>query len=102
CHREERQGDTMPMMYGWNGDWGGMLLAMLLNAAVWIISLGLLIWAVSRAFADRAPSTGQPSIGPSAIEILRQRYARGEIDAATFDEMHRRLEATTTSAGARG
>ena len=29
-----------------------------------------------------------------ALEILRQRYARGEIDAATFDQMRERLEAS--------
>jgi hypothetical protein len=26
------------------------------------------------------------------MEILRQRYARGEIDAAAFDEMRARIE----------
>ncbi len=29
----------------------------------------------------------------SAMEILRQRYARGEIDAVTFDQMRERLQA---------
>jgi hypothetical protein len=32
--------------------------------------------------------------GPSAIEILRQRYARGEIDTATFEQMRERLAAS--------
>jgi hypothetical protein len=31
-------------------------------------------------------------VGPAAIEILRQRYARGEIDAETFERMRARLE----------
>jgi hypothetical protein len=31
----------------------------------------------------------------SALEILQQRYARGEIDAATFDQMRERLEASS-------
>ncbi len=35
-----------------------------------------------------------PPQGPSALEILRQRYARGEIDAATFEQMRERLEST--------
>ena len=91
----------MPMMYGWNGDWGGMLLAMLLNAVVWIALIGLLIWGVSRVFVNRGPSANQPDRGPSALEILRQRYARGEIDTATFDEMRRRLEAGETPVGVR-
>ncbi|MBO0783646.1 MAG: SHOCT domain-containing protein, partial [Ktedonobacteraceae bacterium] len=29
---------------------------------------------------------------PSALEMLRQRYVRGEIDEATFDRMRTRLE----------
>lgn len=84
------------MMYGWNGDWGGMFLAMVLNAVVWIGLIGLLIWAVSRFFTQRGPSTGpftgQPQSGPSALEILGQRYARGEIDEATFERMRQQLE----------
>jgi putative membrane protein len=83
----------MPMMYGWNGDWGGMLLPMLLNAAVWIVLIGLLIWGLSRLFTQRAPTTEWPDVGPSALEILRQRYARGEIDEATFERMRAQLEA---------
>ncbi len=31
----------------------------------------------------------------SALEILRQRYARGEIDDVTFQQMRERLEAPT-------
>jgi uncharacterized membrane protein len=30
------------------------------------------------------------------MEILRQRYARGEIDTATFEQMRERLEASGT------
>ncbi len=37
---------------------------------------------------------GQPPSQLSAMEILRQRYARGEINAATFDSMRERLENT--------
>jgi len=36
-----------------------------------------------------------PQHQPSAIEILRQRYARGEINEETFHQMQERLEAST-------
>ncbi|GHO64193.1 hypothetical protein KSC_030850 [Ktedonobacter sp. SOSP1-52] len=32
--------------------------------------------------------------GPDAMEVLRQRYARGEIDATSFEQMRERLESS--------
>ncbi len=34
---------------------------------------------------------------PSALEILKQRYARGEIDTVTFENMRERLESSPSS-----
>ena len=84
------------MMYGnWNGDWGAMFLTMLLNGVVWIALIGLFIWAMSRLLGQRSPSTGRLDASASALEILRQRYARGEIDDATFARMRQQLEASS-------
>jgi putative membrane protein len=81
----------MPMMwYGYG--WGGMLL-MLLSMFLWFAALGLLVWALIRWLTERTPGAGLTS--PSAIEMLRQRYARGEIDAATFQQMRDELEGTS-------
>jgi putative membrane protein len=76
----------------------------------WIVILALLIMAIVRRFSWRnrywqpyqgptytpgmRPNTGMPPVQPSAMEILRQRYARGEIDAVTFDQMRERLESS--------
>jgi putative membrane protein len=43
-----------------------------------------------------ASSRGTPPAQPSASDILDQRYARGEIDAATYDQMRERLSDTNT------
>jgi putative membrane protein len=71
----------------------------------WFILLVLLIMALVRGFGYRRwhapvypyrfgfPQTQQYG-QPSALDILRQRYARGEIDATTFEQMRERLEAT--------
>lgn len=81
------------MMWGYpTTNWWGMFFFMLLNAVVWIAIVGLLVWALTRWLSSRTPTTRDPSAGPSAMEILRMRYARGEIDADTFERMRRQLE----------
>jgi putative membrane protein len=86
------------MMWGYGFSWGGMFL-MLLGMALWIALLVVLVWAIIRWLDRRntAPPTqgpGKPATGPSALEILRQRYARGKIDTATFEQMRERLAAS--------
>ena len=72
------------MIWDYGFSWGGMFL-MMLSMALWIALLVVLVWALIRWIDRRntVPSTQQSGIsvsGPSAMEILRQRYARGEID----------------------
>ncbi len=66
---------------------------------LWGVLGGLLIWGLIRWFASgnrwrHSYHPNQPPGAPSALEILRQRYARGDIDAATFEQMRERLEHT--------
>ncbi len=84
------------MMWGYYGSglgWGGVLL-MTLSMVFWFAVLGLLIWALVRWITHyAAPRGGAPIQEMSPREILEQRYARGEIDAATFEQMRERLDA---------
>ena len=84
------------MMWGYDFGWGGMLL----TTIFWIALLVVLVWVLIRWINGRTktsvpPYTSAPPAGPSALEILRQRYARGEIDTATFEQMRERLEASS-------
>jgi putative membrane protein len=76
--------------------WG---LIPLLGTIFWIALLVLLVWALIHWLTMRnVPLIGYqptpPVYPPSALEILHQRYARGEIDDMTFQQMRERLEAS--------
>jgi putative membrane protein len=78
------------MMWGYGYGWWPGMIAMSLSFLFFVALLAVLSWALVRWLGGR-PLTSGPSAGPSALEILRQRYARGEIDTATYEEMRQRL-----------
>jgi putative membrane protein len=87
------------MMWGFGHGLWLLLPLLFLGRFFWIIVLALLIGALIRRFSFRYRQTpfynyNVPPVQPSALDILRQRYARGEIDAVTFDQLRERLEAT--------
>lgn len=70
-----------------------------LGSLFWLVVLGLAIWLLVRWITRHQTGANPPHPGtspnpPSAVEILRQRYARGEIDEATFMRMRAHLEET--------
>ena len=85
-------------MWGYGLNWLSMTL-MMLGSTLWMVLLVVLVWAVIRWLNQQTTSstrqtTTLPGSGPTAREILNQRYARGEIDATTFEQMRERLEAS--------
>lgn len=65
------------------------MLMMVLSSLLLIALIAVLIWAVVSWLNEKNANTTTPS----AMEVLRRRYARGEIDTATFEQMRERLEA---------
>ncbi|HEU0025775.1 MAG TPA: SHOCT domain-containing protein [Ktedonobacterales bacterium] len=88
------------MMWGYGWGVPGFLM-MGFAGLIWLALLGLAIFAVVRLLGSRASAESTPVGGPSAMEILRQRYARGEIDDATFAQMRERLEGGQDNMGVR-
>lgn len=78
--------------YGYNGP--GMFAWMIISSVIWLGLIGVAVWALVRWVGTRTPAStplSTPAAGPSAQEILRQRFARGEIDQATFERMQAAL-----------
>jgi putative membrane protein len=74
-------------MMGWNLD-GGAWLGMGFGMLVWLVLGVIAVWLIVRGLIalDRTRTDGPPRSTPD--EILRERFARGEIDA---EEYERRL-----------
>jgi putative membrane protein len=83
--------------YGTTYGWGGMLL-MLFSMLFWFALLGALIFGLVR-WVTRSGATSATPGNPSALEILQQRYARGEIDDATFERMRQQLLGSASTSG---
>ncbi|MFO8032049.1 MAG: SHOCT domain-containing protein [Desulfohalobiaceae bacterium] len=83
-------------MHPWGGMMGGMgWMGLIFNLAFWIlllIALVLLIkWLLqSTKPPERQSHSGQDSPG-RALEILKERYANGEIDREEFEQKKKDL-----------
>jgi len=83
-------------MMGWYQDgmgWGGWIVMSLVMVAFW----ALVVFAVVAIFRE-ASSSSRPadrSTDRDAMQILEERFARGEIDA---EEFHKRADVLRTGA----
>lgn len=77
----------------WNHmGWGwGMGFGMIGMALFWIVVIVGIVALVRWLAAGGAPASTPPS--KTAMELLRERYARGEIDKTEFEEKKRDLTA---------
>jgi putative membrane protein len=68
--------------------WGGLGLSALLTVLFWVAIITLGVWIVGDLAAGRVSHVP----AESASEILRQRYARGEISRTDYETLRRDLE----------
>jgi putative membrane protein len=73
----------MTMHWGWDGGWWMMGIGTL----VWVVVLVVVVWLVVKAVntADRRPADGRGE-RDEALDLLRRRFANGEIDADEFEQ----------------
>jgi putative membrane protein len=81
------------MMSGFGGGWTSwtMYLGMIV---FWVAVVALVIWGV-KALAGPAAAHSVPQVSEvpreTAADVLKRRYAAGEIDAAEFEQKRRDL-----------
>lgn len=76
------------MMYYYGNGYGFGILSFLLNLLWWVLIIALIIWAIRALRHGRVwyTDTKMP------LDILKERYAKGEIDKAEFQEKKKDLE----------
>jgi len=75
------------MIYGFDGYGGWWLMGMGMMVLFWIAMILLAIWVV-RSLFPRQMRSGHDQ----ALETLQQRHAKGEINAAEYEQARARLE----------
>jgi putative membrane protein len=74
-------------------DGGLFLVFLIIPVAFWVGLIALIFlgirWLIRQNATDRSRIAQPPE--DTALELLRQRYARGEIDAAEYEERRRTL-----------
>ena len=79
-------------MWGAMDGWGpGMGWFMLSHALWWVLIIVGLVWLVMWVSGRGPAGRGRTASEDRALTVLRERYARGEIDEAEFEERKRVL-----------
>jgi putative membrane protein len=86
-------------VFGWQGSGYGMMGGMMggfgsmgLMSIIWLLVIGLIIWALAASVRGSDESKSSDSSRPdSAFEILKKRYARGEINKEEYNEKSKEL-----------
>ena len=74
------------------GGWGMMLLGPILLLVLLAVLIGGVVWAAQAATRGGISAGGGRIGGETSLEILKRRYASGEITKDQFDEMKRAIE----------
>lgn len=81
---------------GWGWGWGPTLIGMTLMLLFWVAVIPVVVYVVRTFGHDGRPRRGAEVAEDHALATLRERYARGEIDHAEYEERRRMLTTETT------
>jgi putative membrane protein len=80
-----------PQMMGWHGGWGGMILGPLLMILVPVLLIVAVLLAVRRFWPSSTGRSPAQTVPQTPLDILKERFARGDIDKQEYEERRRIL-----------
>ena len=87
-HGSTKGADMMDMMNNGNGAW--MMSGMwVMSGLFWLLIIAGVVLLVR--WLARRPDQGKTSLDDSLVDILKRRYANGEIDRETFEKMKQEM-----------
>lgn len=86
------------MMGGWGMGFGGF--GFLWMAIFWIVILAVVFWFLGSLFPRSNTAQPPTKTNESPLDIVKQRYARGEISRAEYETLLHDLEASRTAGSA--
>ena len=78
---------SCPMGYGFGGGFGGGYLGMFIGIIIWALIIAGVVWLVIQLTKNKQNGSQQDT-----KDILKARYAKGEIDKKKFETMSKELE----------
>jgi putative membrane protein len=92
--------DLLVYMPGAMGGWGGLWWPfMLIPLLLWGVFLSLLVWLAVRVISRGRGAARPGATIDSAEEILRERFARGDISAEEYEKSMKALRDTPPRKG---
>ena len=77
--------------YGWDWGWGHMVFGSLMMILFWGGIIVVIVFAVRSFGGGSSHGATPPTSRNKAVDILQERFARGEIDKQEFEERKRSL-----------
>jgi putative membrane protein len=78
-------------MMGWGGGWYGMIFGPIFMILLLALVIAIAVLLVRWLGGPGQPTSHQPPWASTPLDILKERFARGEIDKQEFEERRRVL-----------
>ena len=81
----------------WDGGWGGWLAMAVMMLAFWGGLIVLVVWVLRSGASQQ--EVRRRELGPTALQILDERFARGEIDRDEYESRRQTLLGSVSGSG---